>query len=103
MYFGRAKKELCLNRLWLLGMNQNRSGLAIARDWTQMGCSPRQASYPPVQATSCAFVSAYRKVLQPRHFTRRAIPPQYKIGEQKKIPSERQYPRCKRRLGVRES
>jgi hypothetical protein len=62
--FEAQKKGLRPNRLWLLGKNQNYSGLAIARDWIQIGCSPRPAALPLIQATSCGFVSAYRKILQ---------------------------------------
>ena len=60
------------------------------------GCSPGQALETPIQATSCVFVSAYRKILQLCHFTRRTIPSQYKIAEQKKIRGEWQYPYFKK-------
>src|SRR6202041_420863 len=87
----RMKIQLHSLRWWLLGVNQLRSDRTTVRDWMPFGCSPRQALETPIQATSCVFVSAYRKILQLCHFTRREVQSQYKIAEQKKIPGQRQY------------
>lgn len=88
---GRMKIQLHSLRWWLLGVNQLRGDRTTVRDWMPFGCSPRQALETPIQATSCVFVSAYRKILQLCHFTRREVQSQYKIAEQKKIPGQRQY------------
>src|ERR1700745_1228058 len=100
--FRTAKKELCPNRLWLLGM------IRIEAVWLSRGTGSKSGAVPDKrhsrQSKQRVVYSSLHteKFSSVHHFTQPAIPPQYKIAKQKKMPSERQYPRFKRRPRVPE-